>query len=84
MLRMTTIQTDPQTATLLLEGRIVGSWVEELTRECEQKLSQTERIILDVSQVSFVDDNGVEVLKTLRQNRVYLTGCSLFLDELLK
>lgn len=84
MLRMTTIQTDPHTTTLFLEGRIVGSWVEELTRECEQKLSQAERIILDVSQVSFVDDNGVEVLKNLRQNRVHLTGCSLFLDELLK
>jgi anti-anti-sigma regulatory factor len=83
MLRITTISTDAQKAIFQLEGKIINPWVEEINKECQKYLSSQEKLILDVSQVSFVDEEGVNLLKTLLKGKVELVGCSLFLSKLL-
>ena len=84
MLKVTHMAEDDKTVTLNLEGRIVGPWVDELKRECEICLAKRSKLILDLSNVSFVDNQGTKTLKDMIGDRVQLIGCSLFLSELLK
>jgi hypothetical protein len=70
--------------TLRLEGRVVGPWVEELRRACEGVLDAGAMLALDLSEVSFVDRNGVELVRSLRNQNVTLLNCSPFVTEQLK
>jgi anti-anti-sigma regulatory factor len=83
MLRITETDTDGETTKLILEGRIIGQWVSEIRNCCEAALSEKRNLILDLSRVNFVDEQGLEVLKDLSRKKVRLTGCSIFLSELL-
>ena len=69
--------------TMRLEGRMVGPWVDELRRACEAHLGDGHVLTLDFSGVSFVDREGVALLRTLRQRHARLANCSPFLKELL-
>jgi len=84
MLKITTIAKDEKTVTLQLEGRIVGQWVHEVRRECEKGLAQSSKVILDLAGVIFVNDQGIKVLKALKEYRVLLVRCSPFLSALLE
>lgn len=84
MLKVTHVAEDDRTVTLRLEGRIVGQWVNELKRECEICLGKRRKLILDLSGVSFIDNQGITTLKTLLSDRVQLIGCSLFITGILK
>ena len=69
---------------LKLEGRIIGQWANELREECEMWLAKGRKAVLDLSGIIFIDEQGIEILKTMKQNGVNLIGCSLFLSELLE
>lgn len=84
MLKITAIPEDNETVTLQLEGRIVREWVDEVRRECERSLAERSRVILDLSGVTFLDDQGIKLLKTLEGDCVRLSRCSTFLAALLK
>lgn len=84
MLKVTHVAEDDKSVTLKLEGRIVGQWVNELKRECEGCLARRSALILDLSDVSFIDSQGIKVLRAMMGSRVQLVGCSLFLSGLLK
>lgn len=85
MLKVTRMDEDDKTVTLKIEGRIAGPWVYELKRECENCLARQRQLIFDLSGVNFIDHAGAKVLKSMMiGDRVQLTGCSLFLSELLK
>ena len=84
MLKITVTAMDGTTVTLKLEGRIAGKWVDELRKECNLCLAKGRELILDLSGVSFVDDRGIRVLKTMAGRQVTLVECSLFLSELFK
>ncbi|NKE70281.1 STAS domain-containing protein [Candidatus Manganitrophus noduliformans] len=84
MLKVTRVAENDKTVTLKLEGRIVGEWIDMLERECKVCLGKRSKLILDLSAVGFVDKRGVEMLKAVQGDRVRLTGCSLFLSELLR
>ena len=70
--------------TLGLAGRIVGPWVQELSRSCERVLAIGGALSVDLGQVSFVDRDGVQFLKRLRARDVALVNCSPFVAEQLK
>jgi hypothetical protein len=72
------------TTTLELAGRVVGPWVRELSRSCERILAVGGTLSVDLSQVSFVDRDGLEVLQRLRARDVRLVNCSPFVAEQLK
>jgi ABC-type transporter Mla MlaB component len=69
--------------TLRLEGRMVGPWVGEVRRACEPFLDSGHALVLDLAGVSFVDRDGVALLRTLRRNDAKFANCSAFVKELL-
>ena len=84
MLKIERIETAGQTPTLRVEGRVIGPWVEELRRSCEPVLATGARLTLDLGDVSFVDADGVALIRSLRQRQVALSNCSPFVAEQLK
>jgi len=71
-------------ATLKLEGRVVGPWVGELRQVCETVLAEGRVLKLDLADVTFADADGVAVLTGFKTRGVTLKNCSPFLDEQLR
>ena len=71
-------------ATLKLEGRLIGPWVEALRDTCEGCLQDGRRMKLDCADVSYADRGGVSLLMKLQARGVELMHCSPFLAEELK
>jgi ABC-type transporter Mla MlaB component len=84
MLKITDGQLSDQTATLHLEGEVLGPWVLELRRACEQWLADHHQLILDLAGVSFIDRDGIALFQELMNHQVRLINCSPFLTEQLK
>jgi anti-anti-sigma regulatory factor len=80
--------TEEQPVFLRLEGHVRGPWVEELRRACEQILGRNgrheNRLVLDLTEVSFIDAAGVTLFRELTARRVTVTNCSPFVAEQLK
>jgi ABC-type transporter Mla MlaB component len=72
---------DPET--LRLEGRIAGPWVEELARVTHTALVESPRVVLDLTDVTFVDASGVTLLRVLRGRQAEIRGSSGFVSSLL-
>jgi anti-anti-sigma regulatory factor len=70
--------------TLRLEGQVSGPWVDELRRSCEQALATGNRLILDLTDVSFIDRDGVALCSRLQRHQVTFLHCSPFVTEQLK
>ena len=84
MLRISRSEDDPHRLTIRLEGQLIGPWVDEL-RDIAGHVSNREcQLSLDVSEVTFADQAGVELLVSLRSRNFALTGCSPFLQERMK
>ena len=84
VLRIELLDQKNGTTTLGLAGRIVGPWVDELSRSCERVLAVGGTLSVDLGQVSFVDRDGIQFLKRLRARDVALVNCSPFVAEQLK
>ena len=84
MLKITRQEPGAETATWKLEGRLVGPWVSELRQVAESALTDSRGLVFDVSDVSFVDRKGEELLRELVGRRVRLERPSGFIRELLK
>jgi anti-anti-sigma regulatory factor len=64
---------------------LTGRWVEELRRTCDlQGLSDGIRLTLDLSDVSFADAAGIELLKELSIGQITLLSTSSLVAEQLK
>ena len=64
--------------TLKLEGKLIGPWISELTREWDRLMPFLDgrKLSLDLRGMTFVDRNGVETL-----GRIYgLTGAEILAD----
>jgi anti-anti-sigma regulatory factor len=85
MLRITVVESSDNAVRLRVEGRITGRWIEELRRSCDlHAVGDGIRITLDLADVSFVDAEGIELLKELRCHCVTLLSPSPFVAEQLK
>jgi hypothetical protein len=80
MLRITTVPRPRGAPTLLLEGRLIGPWVEELHRTAASTGAAT---AIDLGGVTFADDDGVTALRRLRSAGAVLVGASAFLAALI-
>src|SRR5262249_39144336 len=75
MLRITIIESAAPSKTLKLEGRIAGTLVEEMRRLCNELLSSNHApLILDLSDVSFIDTDGIELMRELTRRNVVVTN----------
>jgi len=84
MLRISSAESDEPAVTLLVEGQIIGPWVDELRKTIEPLLTQGRLLTLDLTEATFADRNGVALLLSLRQRAVSIRGCSPLLNEQLK
>ena len=78
MLRITNTMR-PEGATVVLEGRLAGPWVDELAR-CWKALATTQdagSICVELDGVTFIDAAGKALLRTLREEGAALaaSGC---------
>jgi hypothetical protein len=64
-----------------LEGKLTGEWVDELARVTATETPA--RLSLELSGISFVDRDGVELLRRLISRNVRLCGCSAFVSDLI-
>ena len=83
MFRITLTGDDGHTIHVKVEGRVVGDWVPELDQVCGSCLAQNKKVILDISDVTYIDRRGVEVLKGVLGERVRIMGASLLIQALL-
>jgi len=61
-----TMQKGSGPATLKLEGKLAGPWVEEL-KDVWRSESATETVLVDLLEVSFVDASGKDLLAQMWQ-----------------
>lgn len=83
MLRITN-STKDGIAWLKLEGKLVGPWVVECRSACARDASLGRRLALDLSEVTFVDADGVHLLRQLVEQGVDIPVRSNFVAELLR
>lgn len=83
MLRIV-VESGEGVGTVRAEGQMIGPWVDEVRRSCEEVRRAGMEPIVDLAQVSFVDREGVALLRDLGRRGVALVNCSGFVAELLK
>ncbi len=79
MLRITT-QARPESLTFLVEGKLVGAWAKELENFWKQAadLREARAAIIDLTETSFIDDEGRRVLLRLfRDGAFFRAACPM-------
>jgi hypothetical protein len=84
MLKIVTVETSGDGATLNLEGRVIGPWVDELRQSCERILTTGGTLTLDLAEVAFVERDGVRLLQRLVDGGVAVVNCPAFVTEQLR
>jgi ABC-type transporter Mla MlaB component len=69
--------------TLKLEGKLLGPWVDELRRVCEELRVPPSELCLNLSAVTFVDAAGFSLLVDLVRRGTTISECTGFVKELL-
>lgn len=82
MLRITIITPLNHAVTLRLEGQIADRWAMELETVVAQVYAEGSPVVLDLAGVSFIDNEGLRVLRSLANVR--LMNASPFVAELMK
>ena len=73
-----------QVCTLRLEGQLIGPWLKELERSCAEARTNGAGLVLDLAGVSFIDNEGLALLRSLTDGAVTLINPSHFVAEQLK
>ena len=84
MLKISLTEMANSTTTLRLEGRLVGPWVGELRHVCEPLVSDATQLAVDLTEVTFADENGVSLLAGLRARGARLLNAMPFVEEQLR
>jgi hypothetical protein len=84
MLRISEIGSRNGDVILKLEGRLVGPWIGELAEASSRVLNADRALKLVLTDVAYVDREGVKLLLTLQNRRAILEGMSPFVLEELK
>jgi anti-anti-sigma regulatory factor len=84
VLKISKIEADGQLITLELDGQVSGRWVELLQKTCETPLKDGAQVIIDLRNVSFVDRDGIALLKSLTNRGVEILNALPFIAEQVK
>jgi anti-anti-sigma regulatory factor len=83
MLRITKIEQNGSPVTLRLEGKLSDQWVALLEGECRALISQKKMVLLDFSDVTFIDDRGVEMIRRLPASSIRIINGDSFIEDLI-
>ena len=83
MLRISSIAVGPDAITLKLEGKLLEAWCGELRSACQLAREQASHVALDLMDVSFIDGDGLDLLRTLLRRGITISRRSSFVAELL-
>lgn len=83
MLRITRIGESLSLITLKVEGQIISEWVPILEKEALASLQNKEEVVLDFSEVTFINQKGVEMLKKISAENIRIINCSPLIQDLL-
>lgn len=84
MLRITEKFEGEKTKVLILEGKICRDYVKELRIVIDKGIGTGEKIVLDFGKVIFLDDEAARMIRKLKDTRLSLRNCSLFIRTALK
>jgi hypothetical protein len=84
MLKISCSESGDNAQTLQLEGHVSGPWVEELRGVSERLLAQGQQLTLDLAGVSFLDQDGIALVRGLAARHVALLNRSPFVAEQLR
>jgi len=84
MLKITRVASLNHEVTLQLDGRVAGPWVELLRQSAESVLAEGARLTLDLPNISFLDCEGVGLIKGLIDRGVRQVNAPLFVAEQLR
>ena len=81
MLKISIAEANSEMATLHLEGKLSGKWVECLANACESELKHSARVGIDMRHVSFVDRNGIALLRKMAECDIEILNPLPFIAE---
>ena len=84
MLKISVVGDSDNAIEFALEGKLIGPWVDELSRLSGEALSEKKSVTLDLEKVWFVDARGAALLRDLAEKRVSQNNCSQFVRQLVK
>ncbi len=82
MLRIRTID-EPRTVRLKLEGKVIREWIPE-ARRVWMEVSNGKEMVIDLLDVTFVDDWGRKLLTEMHASGACLVGCGPMIGGLLE
>lgn len=84
MLRITKTFEDDSTITVRLDGKIISATAAELEEECrDYRNGGGKTLFLDFSGVTFIDDDGLGMLKKIKRRGITMVNGSPFVETLL-
>ncbi len=83
MLRITVKNENRDLRVLLLEGKLSKLWLKELQSEIEKSLNEGEKLALDFSKVSYIDEESARLINLPLYKKIEKRNCSLFIRALL-
>lgn len=72
------------TVWLKLEGKLAADWVEECRSACAAETAEGRSPLLDLSEVSYIDRDGVQLLSHLSREGLRMPLRSNFVAELMR
>jgi anti-anti-sigma regulatory factor len=71
---------------LVVEGKLVAPWSDELQAACERARAglNGRELVIDLKNVTTISQQGENLLLELMKRRVKCRGCGLFTNEILK
>jgi anti-anti-sigma factor len=73
-----------QEVTLQLDGRVADKWIELLSESAESALAEGLQLTLDLENISFIDCEGLALIKSLMGRGVRQVNAPLFVAEQLR
>jgi anti-anti-sigma regulatory factor len=84
MLRITKTFEDDSTIAVRLDGKIISATVAELEEACRDYCNGGgQALFLDFSGVTFIDDEGLGMLKKIKRRGIAMVNGSPFVETLL-
>jgi len=84
MLKITRVESLSQEITLQLDGSVTGQWVVLLREHAGAALKEGVRLTLDLKNISFIDCEGLAVIRSLIDCGALQVNAPLFVAEQIK